>query len=151
MKELSSLRHLALEDWYDVGNRESNSNTKLNFKEDFSVLDKTHQEVYKVNNRIVKLFDLATDINVHNNTFPHPQPVLKTSHALSYPYANGTVNPYGDDFLKLLDNLRRLWKYSLTNNAPVFTRELWQDKTWQRFEMMCQLDEKYAGVITIDC
>jgi len=150
MKELSSLQHLALEDWYDVGNRESNSNTKLNFKEDFSVLDKTHQEVYKVNNRIVKLFDLATDINVHNNTFPHPQPVLKTSNALSYPYANGTVNPYGDDFLKLLDNLRRLWKYSLTNNAPVFTRELWQDKTWQRFEMMCQLDEKYADVITID-
>ena len=150
MKELSSLQHLALEDWYDEGNRGSNSITKLNFKEDFLVLDKTHQEVYKVNNRIVKLFENTTDINVHNNTFPHPQPVLQTGNALSYPYVEGKANPFGDDFFRVYENLQLLWKYSLTNNVSVFNRELWQDKTWQRFEMMCQLDEKYAGILNID-
>lgn len=156
MKELDTLEHQALDNWYDIGNRESSAGTFTQFEDAFLVLDKNHQEVYKVNNRIIKLFTTPTIINVDNTAFPHPYPVMSTDTSLSYEFVEGDVNPYGDNFTKVWKNLENLWTYCLTNNSPIVNKQLWQDKTWERFEMMCKADEKYAGTlevneVSIDC
>ena len=150
MKELDTLQHQALDTWYDIGNRESRAGTVKQFEDKFLVLDKNHQEVYKVNNRIIKLFTDPTTINLDNNAFPHPQPVMSTDTSLSYEFVEGDVNPYGDNFTKFWKNLENLWTYSLTNNSPTVNKQLWQEKTWQRFEMMCKSDEKYAGTLKVN-
>lgn len=150
MKELNNLEHRSLETWYDVGNKESYNETRQHFNSSFSVLDKKHQEVYSIKSRIVKLFDNKPHINFDNDAFPHPAPVMQSNAGLSYQRVDGEVNPTGDNFDRLYDNLHHLWQYCLNNNVPVFNKALWQDKTWERFEMMCNLDEQYSGIITIN-
>ena len=59
LQKLDNLQSVALQDWYDVGNIQSYQTVKQN--PSFSILDKTHQEIYSVNNRIVKLF---TDLSL---------------------------------------------------------------------------------------
>jgi len=150
LKELNNLNEHALDTWYDVGNRESSSGAFTHFEDEFLVLDKSHQEVYKVNDRIIKLFSTETNINVTNTTFPHPSPVICTPTSLSYEFVNGDVNPYNGNYDRIYNNLENLWTYCLNNNVVVNNKELWQDKTWQRFEMMCDQDEKYGGVLDIN-
>jgi len=150
MKELNNLKHQPLDTWYDVGNRESYQETKSHYNDSITVLDKKNQEVYFVNQRVVKLWDDKPYIETNNTAFPHPSPVKCTTHGLSYPHVDGVVNVHSDQYASLFDSLSNLWNYCLVNNVPVYNKELWQDKTWERFDMMCSIDEKYAGVITIN-
>ena len=70
LQQLNDLQSKALVDWYDVGNVESYRTVQQDAS--FSVLDKTQQEIYSVNDRIVKLFVNKPDIQPNNN-YPHPQ------------------------------------------------------------------------------
>lgn len=150
MKELSNLEHHSLDTWYDVGNRASYQETKSHYVDNISVLDKKNQEVFFVNQHVVKLWDKKPYIETNNPAFPHPGPVKFSTHGLSYPHVDGTVNVHGDLYIQLLNSLTNLWNYCLVNNISVYNKTLWQDKTWKRFNMMCSIDEKYAGVVSIN-
>ena len=54
LQQLNDLQSKALVDWYDVGNVGKARTVQQDAR--FSVLDKTQQEIYSVNDRIVKLF-----------------------------------------------------------------------------------------------
>jgi len=150
MKELDNLQHCPLDTWYDVGNRDSYQETVNNWEDPISVLDKVNQEVYFVNNRVVKLWDTKPDIQTDNIAFPHPGPVIHSKNGLSYPKVDGVVNVMGTVFEDLFDSLENLWSHCLANNISANNKSLWQDKTWQRFTQMCEIDEKYSDNISVN-
>ena len=153
LQQLNQIHSEALDDWYDVGNVESYRSVRQD--PSFSVLDKTQQEIYSVNNRIVKLFVDKPDIQPNNN-YPHPQPLEHTKHGLSYTRVDGKVNPMNGDFERLFNNLQDTWRFSIHNNAQCTNRTLWQDKTWERFDQIVQQFPEFSGTVqvngkTIDC
>lgn len=147
LQQLDSLQSKALVDWFDVGNVESYRTVQQDAS--FSVLDKTQQEIYSVNDRIVKLFVNKPDIQPNNN-YPHPQPIEHSERGLSYKRIVGKVNPFNDDFNKLLNNLEDTWRFSLKNNIPCVNKALWQDKTWERFDQIVQQFPEFGGTIMIN-
>lgn len=153
-KKLDSLVHQDLEDWYDVGNTESLNVTQNQFVDDFDLLDKTHQEIYYVNGRVIKLFkeetDLLVDSLTKNQTFPHPHPVLFTDNGLSYKFIKGKTNVSGEDFVDLFDNLNSLWSYCIKNHGPVSAKNMWQTKTYERFDKMIKNYPEFSRPIKIN-
>jgi len=153
LQKLDNLQSVALQDWYDVGNIQSYQTVKQ--KPSFSVLDKTHQEIYSVNNRIIKLFTDKPAIQPNAN-YPHPQPIQHSTHGLSYSRVEGKVNPVNGDFDRVFNNLQDTWRFSLHNNIACTNRSLWQDKTWERFDQIVQQFPEFSGTVqvndkTIDC
>lgn len=146
-KELSAV---PLDDWYDVGNKDSYIASSAQFNDDFGILDKTNQEFYKVNNRVVKLFQEMPTINFDSLAFPHPQPVRESSHGISYNFVEGVVNPTNGRYTHLLDTLVRLWEFSLNNNQKIYDTILWRDKTWDRFNQMIEQNPEFASTIEIN-
>ena len=147
LQQLNDLQSVALDDWYDVGNEQSYHTVKQDAS--FSVLDKTQQEIYNVNNRIVKLFHNKPQIHLNNN-YPHPTPIEHSERGLSYQRVDGKVNPFNGDFDKLLNNLVDTWRFSLNNNIPCVNKALWQDKTWERFDQIVQQFPEFGGTIMIN-
>ena len=147
LQKLDNLQSVALEDWYDVGNIQSYQTVKQ--KPSFSILDKTHQEIYSVNNRIVKLFTDKPSIEPNAN-YPHPQPVQHSTHGLSYSRVEGKVNPINGDFERVFDNLQDTWRFSMHNNIECMDRTLWQDKTWQRFDQIVQQFPEFSGTVQVN-
>ncbi len=150
LQQLKDLQSVALEDWYDVGNQQSYKQTINNYQESFDVLDKTNQEVYSINNKIIKFWDQKPNISFDNNSFPHPQPVVQTDNAISYEYVEGKVNPYDKEYTKLLDSLTQMWNFCIANNNPVYETKLWQDKTWERFNSMIEQVPEFGSKITLN-
>ena len=153
LQQLDNLQSQPLVDWYDVGNIQSYRTVKQDAS--FSVLDKTQQEIYSVNNRIVKLFVDKPNIKPNNN-YPHPQPIEHTEHGLSYNKIQGRVNPMNGDFDRVFNNLQDTWRFSIHNNIACTNRTLWQDKTWERFDQIVQQFPEFSGTVkvngnTIDC
>jgi len=153
LQKLDNLQSEPLDNWNDVGNIESYHSVRQDAS--FSVLDKTHQEIYSVNGRIIKLFTDKPAIQPNAN-YPHPQPIQHSTHGLSYSRVEGKVNPVNGDFNKLFNNLQDTWRFSMYNNIPCVDRTLWQDKTWQRFDQIVQQFPQFSGTIklngeTIDC
>ncbi len=149
-QKFNQLNSIPLDDWYDVGNRNSYETCRQQFNDDFGILDKTNQEFYKVNQRVVKLFEHKPDINFKNMAFPHPQPVTQGEHGISYDFVEGRVNPVNGEFTHLLSTLVRLWEFSLHNNQQTYDTKLWQDKTWERFNLMIEQNPEFAGSIIIN-
>lgn len=147
LQKLDNLQSQPLVDWYDVGNIESYHTVQQD--PSFSVLDKTHQEIYSVNGRIIKLFTDKPDIQPNSN-YPHPQPIENTKHGLSYSRVEGKVNPINGDFSTLFNNLQDTWRFSTHNNIPCIDRTLWQDKTWQRFDQIVQQFPEFSGTVSIN-
>ena len=153
LQQLDNLQSQPLVDWYDVGNVQSYHTVKQDAS--FSVLDKTQQEIYSVNNRIIKLFVNKPNIKPNNN-YPHPQPIEHTEHGLSYNKIQGRVNPMNGDFDRVFNNLQDTWRFSVHNNIACTNRTLWQDKTWERFDQIVQQFPEFSGTVqvngnTIDC
>ena len=150
LQQLDDLQSKQLVDWYDIGNVQSYNHAKTNYTNSFDVLDKTNQEVYKVNNRIIKLFENKPKLYLQNQSYPHPQPVFDTDRGLSYDYCEGRVNPFNGDFTKLLDNLQLQWQFSINNNHKVREKSLWLDKTWERFNSMCHNHDEFTTSIVLN-
>jgi len=153
LQKLDNLQSIALNDWHDVGNLQSYK--KVQQKPSFSVLDKTNQEIFSVNNRIVKLFMNKPSIQPNSN-YPHPKPIEHTEHGLSYSRINGKVNPMYGEFERVFLNLQDTWRFSLHNNIQCTDRKLWQDKTWERFDEIVQQFPELSGKVklngkNIDC
>ena len=149
-QQLGQLNSCELEDWYDVGNSASYLHSAQQYQDKFLVLDKTHQEVYQTRGRIVKLFENKPTIDFDNVGFPHPQPVKQTDNAISYDFVPGKVNPYNGDFQRLQWSLLQMWNFCIANNSRVYNTELWQDKTWQRFNMMIEQCPEFAQPIVLN-
>ena len=149
-QQLDQLHACELEDWHDVGNNSSYEHSIQQHKDEFNVLDKTHQEVYKTRGRVIKLFEDKPQIDFDNVGFPHPQPVLQTANAISYNFVEGRVNPYNGDFQRLQWSLLQMWNFCIANNSRVYNTELWQDKTWQRFNMMIHQVPEFAQPIVLN-
>ena len=147
LQQLDSLQSKALVDWFDVGNVESYRTVQQDAS--FSVLDKTQQEIYSVNDRIVKLFVNKPDIQPNNN-YPHPQPIEHTKHGLSYTKVNGKVNPMNGEFERVFRNLQDTWRFSVHNNIACTNRSLWQDKTWERFDQIVQQFPEFSGTVQVN-
>lgn len=147
LQKLDNLQSDPLDSWYDVGNIESYHTVKQDAS--FSVLDKTHQEIYSVNDRIIKLFTDKPNIEPNAN-YPHPAPILHSEHGLSYACVQGKVNPVNGDFDRLFNNLQDTWRFSTHNNIPCVDRTLWQDKTWQRFDQIVQQFPQFSGTVSIN-
>jgi hypothetical protein len=152
--KLKTLDHVMLDKWYDVGNVESYTLTKSMFDDKFDLLDKHHQEIYYVNNRIVKLFNKSTaqlvDTINNANVFPHPGPVKFTDNGISYNYVNGVTNVTGDKFDRVFTNLELLWTYCINNNASIIAKDIWREKTIERFDMMIRKYPEFAKTIVIN-
>jgi len=149
-QQFEQLTACALDDWFDVGNRDSYQTCSQQFSDDFGILDKTNQEFYKVNQRVVKLFDKMPDINFDSLAFPHPQPVHIGRLGISYDFVEGDVNPSNGQYTHLLDTLVRLWEFSLNNNQQIYDTALWRDKTWDRFNQMLTQNPEFASPIIIN-
>ena len=149
-QQFDQLSSIPLDDWHDVGNRDSYNRCRQQFDDDFGILDKTHQEFYKVNSRVVKLFDQQPDINFDSLAFPHPQPVKTGEHGISYDFVEGRVNPVNSEFTYLLSTLTRLWEFCLNNNRQTYDTSLWQDKTWARFNQMLEQNPEFANPVTVN-
>ena len=152
--QLSQLESVFLNEWHDVGNVESFEITKRHFKQKFDLLDKHHQEIYFVNDRIVKLFNKTVDSikqSIENDTaFPHPKPVNYTEHGLSYGFVDGNANVFGKQYQQLLSNLTHLWTYCINNNQSVDSSKLWKNKTIARFDAMLQKYPEFSKPIKIN-
>jgi hypothetical protein len=152
--QLQTLNHVMLDNWYDVGNSESYNLTKLSFPDKFDLLDKHHQEIYYINNRIVKLFDKPIhrlkDILSGSNAFPHPQPIHFTDFGLSYEFVNGVTNAIGNNYSVVFQNLENLWTYCINNNAVINSKEIWRDKTVERFDRMISKYPEFSKQISIN-
>lgn len=149
-QKFDQLTAMPLNDWFDVGNKDSYIISSEQFNDDFNILDKSNQEFYKINSRVVKLFQEIPTINFNSLAFPHPQPVRKSSHGISYDFVEGAVNPVNGCYTYLLDTLVRLWEFSLNNNQQIYDTTLWRDKTWDRFNQMLEQNPKFAGTIEIN-
>lgn len=152
--QLSTLDHVMLKDWYDVGNTESYNLTKTLFNDKFDLLDKHQQEIYFINNRIVKLFNrsiqkLKESIN-SSTVFPHPSPVTFTNNGLSYNFIDGVTNVTDDGFDCVFNNLELLWTYCINNNAIITAKDIWREKTLERFDMMICKYPEFSKTITIN-
>ena len=147
LQQLDELQSQPLVDWHDVGNVESYRTVQQDAS--FSVLDKTQQEIYNVNNRIVKLFVNKPDIQPNNN-YPHPQPIEHTAHGLSYSRVEGRVNPMNGEFERVFKNLQDTWRFSIHNNIACTNRSLWQDKTWERFDQIVQQFPEFSGTVQVN-
>ncbi len=149
-QQFDQLNSISLSDWFDVGNRNSYEHCSKQFNDEFGILDKTNQEFYKVNNRVVKLFHDLPDINFNSLAFPHPQPVHVGKLGISYDFAEGEVNPTNGKYTYLLDTLVKLWEFSLNNNKQIYDTSLWQDKTWARFNLMLEKHPEFASTIIVN-
>ena len=147
LQQLDNLQSKALDDWYDVGNMQSYQTVKQ--QPSFSVLDKTNQEIYNVNDRMIKLFMDKPDIQPNAN-YPHPQPIEHTIHGLSYRRVEGKVNPTNGEFDRVFKNLQDTWCFSMHNNIECVDRTLWQDKTWQRFDQIVQQFPEFSGTVQVN-
>lgn len=147
LQQLNDLQSKALVDWYDVGNVQSYRTVQQDAS--FSVLDKTQQEIYNVNDRIVKLFVNKPNIQPNNN-YPHPQPIEHTEHGLSYTKVHGKVNPMNGEFERVFNNLQDTWRFSVHNNIACTNRSLWQDKTWERFDQIVQQFPEFSGTVQVN-
>ena len=152
--KLKTLNHVMLDKWYDVGNNQSYNLTKSLFKDQFDLLDKHRQEIYYVNNRIVKLFDKTIEnlVNTVNDAvvFPHPGPVKFTDHGMSYSYVQGVTNATGDNFDRVFSNLDLLWTYCINNNTSITAKDIWCEKTLERFDMMIRKYPEFAKTIVVN-
>lgn len=152
--QLNHLAHIKLDDWYDVGNIESLNVTLKQFTDDFDLLDKTHQEIYYVNGRVIKLFKSSTenlvDSLTKNETFPHPSGINFTENSLSYDFVKGKTNVNGHDFVNLFNNLNNLWNYCITNHGIVDAKNMWQTKTYQRFDKMIKNYPEFSKPIILN-
>jgi len=152
--KLNKLNHVALDKWYDVGNIESYNITKLSFNDRFDLLDKNHQEIYYVNNRIVKLFKNTTSKleNTLNNSssFPHPQPIKFTTNGISYNFVPGETNVVDKNFNRVFSNLELLWTYCINNNSTIVAKNIWREKTLERFDMMLRKYPEFTKKITLN-
>jgi len=152
--EFNTLNQIILDTWYDVGNIDSYNFATQTHESNYQLLDKTNQEIYYVNNRVIKLFKHNVDILQNtlssNHCFPHPSPLHRTDNAISYDFVEGTVNVDGYKFDNLLDTLGNLWSFCFKNNKAICNKSLWQDKTWQRFEMMCEKHPEFSDPININ-
>ena len=149
-QQLDSLNSVLLDNWYDVGNEQSYKQTLLHHNDSFNVLDKTHQEVYTTNNRVIKLFEDKPDIDFDSVSFPHPSPVEHSDNALSYEFVDGVVNPTDTSYKVLLDSLCQLWNFSIANNHSTYNTKLWQDKTWSRFNQLIQQHPEFGDTIILN-
>lgn len=147
-------QHVQLTDWYDVGNLESFQLTQDIFKDDFELLDKIHQEIYYVNNRFIKLFNhdiSSVEKSITSNlTYPHPAPVKFTEQGLSYNFVDGVLNPQGTQFETLFENLQNYWNFCLNNNNSVINKDIWQHKTFERFEALVKKYPELSSTIYIN-
>jgi len=151
--EFDEVNEVMLKEWYDVGNVEAYMAATAFFKSNYDLLDKSNQEIYYVNNRVIKLFkntveELQQSLE-SNHCFPHPSPLHGTNNGISYDFVEGKVN-LDVDYDYLLDNLCKLWDFILANNKTITNKAIWQDKTWQRFEMICDKYPEYADTVTIN-
>jgi len=153
-EKLPNLKHVELSDWYDVGNVESLNVTLSHFNEKFNLLDKTHQEIYYVNDRVIKLFKANTenlvDSLTKNNAFPHPGPITFSEHGLSYPFVEGETDVKDKSFEKVFNNLFNLWTYCKQNNKKVLATDMWQIKTIERFDQMIKKYPEFSKPIYIN-
>tara|TARA_B100001287_G_scaffold265725_1_gene258934 strand:- start:812 stop:2203 length:1392 start_codon:yes stop_codon:yes gene_type:complete len=147
LQQLDDLQSEPLKDWYDVGNVQSYRTIQQNAS--FSVLDKTQQEIYSINDRIVKLFINKPNLQPNNN-YPHPQPMQQTEHGLSYSKVDGVVNPMNGEFERVFKNLQDTWRFSVHNNIVCTNRSLWQDKTWERFDQIVQQFPEFSGTVQVN-
>ena len=152
--EFDTLDQITLDIWYDVGNKDRYNFATQAHESNYKLLDKTNQEIYYVNNRVIKLFKHNVDILQNtlssNHCFPHPSPLHRTDNAISYDFVEGTVNVEGYKFDNLLDTLENLWSFCFKNNKAICNKSLWQDKTWQRFEMMCEKHPEFSDPINMN-
>lgn len=153
-EDLDVLQHITLDDWWDVGNKQSYEYTLNSYKSKFSLLDKKNQEVYYYRDMVIKLFkdpieNLVTYLET-NKTFPHPEISNETKHAVSYKYANGKTNVCSNEFKDLLDHLMGMWDFNFRNNIKVNASDIWQHKTIQRFEKLIRLYPELSEPITIN-
>lgn len=152
--ELTHLDHYTLSTWYDVGNIDSFMHVQSQFNDEFDLLDKTKQEIYYVDKRVIKLFKKPigklSDRLVNNQTFPHPGAIQFTEHGLSYDFVDGRTNVVGDDFDKLLNNLTKLWEYCLGNNNNLTSTSIWQEKTYKRFGDMINMYPEFSQPVQIN-
>jgi len=148
------LKHQQLPDWYDVGNTESLHVTLEKFEDNFDLLDKNHQEIYYVGERVVKLFNVPVtkliDSLTKNLAFPHPNNIQFTEHGLSYTFEPGRTNVSGSEFIRVFDNLCNLWSFCTINNNKHNARNIWQEKTFERFDRMIKNYPEFARPIKIN-
>jgi|TARA_R110000868_G_scaffold1415_2_gene11038 hypothetical protein len=152
--ELANLEHADLTDWFDVGNSESYAITARLFSDNFSLLDKTHQEIYRVNNNIIKLFKKNTNNLVipltTSQAYPHPQPIKFTDNAISYTFIEGITNVEGAEFDRVFDNLKLLWQFCINNNKNINSKNMWQEKTFERFDQLTAHYPEFTKTIYIN-
>jgi len=148
------LEHQQLADWYDVGNTESLQVTLDQFANEFDLLDKNHQEIYYVDDRVIKLFNKPVsgliDSLTKNLSFPHPNNIKFTDRGLSYTFEPGRTNPSGTDFDCVFENLCNLWKFCVLNNSKHNARNIWQEKTVERFDRMIKNYPEFAKPIIVN-
>lgn len=149
-----SLEHQHLTDWHDVGNTESLHVTLDQFTDEFDLLDKNHQEIYYVDDRVIKLFNKPVsgliDSLTKNPSFPHPNNIKFTDHGLSYMFEPGRTNPTGADFDRVFNNLCNLWNFCVLNNSKHNARNIWQEKTVERFDRMIKNYPEFSKPIIIN-
>lgn len=153
-EDLPTLQHVTLDDWWDVGNKQSYDYTQSSYESKFNLLVKKHQEVYYINDIVIKLFkepigNLTTYLT-DNNTFPHPDISHETEHAISYKFADGKTNVDADEFKNLLDNLLGMWNFNFRNNITVNASNIWQQKTVKRFEQILSMYPEFAEPINVN-
>ena len=50
----------------------------------------------------------------------------------------------------MLDSLTQMWNFCIANNNPVYDTQLWQDKTWERFNSMINQVPEFGNTITLN-
>jgi thiamine kinase-like enzyme len=149
-----NLEHQQLKDWHDVGNVESLQVTLDLFDSEIDLLDKKHQEIYYVNKRVIKLFNKPIigliDSLTKNFSFPHPNNIKFTDRGLSYTFQPGRTNPSGPDFDRVFNNLCDLWKFCVLNNSKHNARNIWQEKTVERFDCMIKNYPEFSKPLVVN-
>jgi hypothetical protein len=153
-KSLLGLQHCFLDDWYDVGNIDSLTVTQQNYVDQYDLLDKTSQEIYYVNDTVIKLFNEPIDhlkkALTTNLAFPHPDNLQFIDRSISYDFVKGKTNVDNEDFSKLFKNLCNLWNFCITNNKTSISSDIWQHKTIERFEQFIKKYPEFSKTVKIN-
>lgn len=150
----SNLQEVELSNWFDVGNSESYQKASLTNESSYNVLDKSNQEIYFYNNKVIKIFDTSVkdlcNLLESNICFPHPNLYKIYNNSFSYDFVKNTVKLENDSFRYLLNNFSNYWEFCINNNKKVLDKSIWQDKTWERYEEICKKFPEFNSVVNIN-
>ena len=157
IRKMDNFRVFTTDEWYDMGNVDSLKKTRSILKGTINVLDKDNENIFIVNNNVIKFFEnkkICSDRISRTQNLKHlvPPIVESSENFYKYKYVEGHLLADGinlEDFRHLLNwATDHLWKnkqdVSFKNNALSFYKDktiLRVDKFLDKYNLIDKTDD----------